>query len=255
MKQKNRDRFISLIFFITFIQIIIFIFLDGIGGYANDGVSGFIEQANLKKSLGNWYQLVFWTVHVNLIVSLIGMFWFWANKYLIYKNVLFSFISFMLFCLFAILVFKWNAFTYNPYEAFKTLFLHLINPLIAFIVLFFIKKEIYLVWQYQFYSSIYVTFYFAMTIVIYYQFNFTIDASEELRGKPLWIYGFLDFNNAIFAIPTTNLIFRCFFVSFLFLLSPFVGMITFITIKFIFQIPSNSLTSLSPKKWFNLKSF
>lgn len=239
---------ISTIFFLIFSQVMIFIFLDGVGGFANDGVSGFIEQANLQNALGDWYQLVFWTDQVNLCCATLGMLYFIFYKNQIYKNLLFCSISYMLFCLFAISVFSWDSFSYNPYESAKTLLFHFINPLVSFIILFWIKNEILLSYKIMIYCSFYVTFYYILALIIYYNFNFTENANEDLRGNHLWIYGFLDFNNQLMFVPTKNIIARFFVVGFGLLLTPIIGFLDFIFIKFIFNVRIQNIQSFLMKK-------
>ena len=54
MKKINiKDIVISSVSFILFVVVLFYIFMDGFGKKGSHGVSGFIEQDNLRKTLGD----------------------------------------------------------------------------------------------------------------------------------------------------------------------------------------------------------
>ncbi len=235
MKKINiKDIVISSVSFILFVVVLFYIFMDGFGKKGSHGVSGFIEQDNLRKTLGDWYQLVFWTFQVNIWFLIIGILWFFLKRNKIIQNMFFCSASYLLFCLFAMSVFEFKSFKTNAYESSKTLFVHCIIPIISFIMLLSVRKEISLQWKWLFINSLYVTFYIILTLIIYYNFNFAADS--QYPNKPLWIYGFLDYNNQIMFVPLPNMTLTILGICGLLILTPGVGMVLFLFIKFIFFI-------------------
>ncbi|MBD5422965.1 MAG: hypothetical protein HDR43_00495 [Mycoplasma sp.] len=228
---------ISGICFIHFLVLLFFIFVDGVAKKGSSGVSGFIEQDSLRKTLGDWYQLVFYTFHINIYFSITGMLYGFFYQNNIIKNLFFCAVSYMLLCLFAMFVFRFNSFKTNMYESIKTLSVHGIAPTISLIMLFSIRKEIILDWKILILNSFYITFYIILTLIIYYNFKFTPDTSYP--NKPLWIYGFLDYDNQIMFIPLNTMTSTIIGITFLLLITPMVGMVLFIFMKLIFNIKMN----------------
>lgn len=225
-KEDKKAIIFSLVSFFMFLEVMVFIFMDGIWGWANDGVSGFIEQANLKWTLGNWYQLVFLTVQVNLIFSFFGtLFFVYRDKRWI-KNILFSFSSFLLLCLLSLFVFSWSSLKTNPYEAWKTVFLHALNPLTSFLLIL-MMKGLEIDWKGLKICSFYLTFYYIMAMIIYYNFQFSSNADESLIGKPLWIYAFLDFSKSVMFISIKNVWYEIIVNGFFLLVSPLLSLSIF----------------------------
>lgn len=138
------NRVIFVFSFIYFIILLFFIFYDGIAKKGSSGVSGFIEQDALRKTLGDWYQLVFYTFHINLYFVISGILYgfFYQNK--IIQNMFFCSSSYMLLCLFSMFVFNFDSFRYNFYESLKTLFVHFIIPVTSLIFLFIVRNRIIL---------------------------------------------------------------------------------------------------------------
>lgn len=230
---------ISSICFVFFIILSLYIFMDGIGGFAADGVSGFIEQSNLQKTLGPWYQLIFYTFQINLIFCISGMLYFFFSDKQFIKNLMFSSSSFLIFCLFAMLVFNFDSFQYNPYESSKTIFVHLIIPTSSLIIIFLLRKEIILNIKTLFMLSLYMTFYLILSLIIYYNINFSYDVDNDLAGKKLWIYGFLDFDNQILFIPTNIHWFKILLIVFWISISPTISFCLFLLLKYSFNIKTN----------------
>ena len=233
-KYRIKDIIISSICFVLFGVVLFYIFMDGFGKKGSHGVSGFIEQDNLRKSLGDWYQLIFWTFQVNVWFLIIGISWMFLRKNKIIQNMFFCSSSYLLFCLFAMTVFEFKSFKTNAYESSKTLFVHCIIPIISFVMLLSIRKDIKIQWKWLWINSLYVTFYIVLTIIIYYSFTFAPDS--QYPNKPLWIYGFLDYNNQIMFVPLKGMGLTILGICVLLILTPLVGMILFIFIKFIFNI-------------------
>ena len=229
---------ISIISFVFFCIIMFYIFMDGIGNKGSHGVSGFIEQDNLRKSLGDWYQLVFYTFQVNLYFVIIGMSWAFLHNNRIVQNLFFCSICFLLFCLFAMYVFEFKSFKTNAYESSKTLFVHCIIPLSSFVILWFVRKEICLEWKWLWINSLYITFYVILSVGIYYTHNFTEDS--QYPNQHLWIYGFLDYDNQIMFVPLPGLGLTVFGIIVTILISPLIGMVLFIFIKWIFNLKIKS---------------
>lgn len=231
---KIKDIVISITCFIFLIVILYFILMDGIGKKGSSGVSGFIEQDNLRKSLGDWYQLVFYTFHANLFFTIIGSSWMFLSKNGIIQNLFFCSICYLLFCFFAVAVFDFASFKTNQYESTKTLFVHIIIPIVSFIILLLIRQDIFLQWKWLWICSFYLTVYIVMTVAIYYTFDFAQDS--QYPGKPLWIYGFLDYDNQIMFIPLPGLPLTIIGIVITILLTPFIGIALFLFMKMLFFV-------------------
>lgn len=238
MKTKKikitKEMFISIICFIYLIVVIFFIFMDGIGKKGASGVSGFIEQDNLRKSLGEWYQLVFYTFQVNIYFLIIGISYYFLHKSNTIKNLFFCSTSLLLLCIFAILVFDFKSFKNNSYEATKTLFVHFLIPTSAFVMLWIIRKEFIIKWNIIFINSLYITIYLLITVILYYSKKFSFDSS--MPNQNLWIYRFLDYNKQIMFIPLPGMFLSILGIIILLLISPFIGIAIFLFIKFVFVI-------------------
>lgn len=245
-KEDKKVIIFSIVCFFMFVEVLTFIFMDGVGGWANDGVSGFIEQANLKWALGNWYQLVFLTVQVNIIFSFFGTLFFVFRDSAWIKNILFCFSSFLLLCLLSLLVFSWSSLKTNPYEAWKTVFLHALNPLTSFILIL-MMQGFKIDWKGLKVCSLYLTFYYVMAMIIYYNFQFTSKADESLVGKPLWIYAFLDFSRSVLFISIKNIWYEIIINGFFLLLTPLFSLSIFTLMSIVLS------ADIEFKKPFSLK--
>ncbi len=229
----KKEKIISLISFIYFVVVLFYIFMDGIGKKGSSGVSGFIEQDNLRKSLGDWYQLVFYTFQVNLYFLIVGILYVFFYDKQVMKNLFFCSASLLLLCLFAMFVFKFSSFKRNAYEASKTLFVHCIIPISGLIMVFLIRKEIVLQWKWLWINSLYVLFWMILSVIIYYTFKFSPDSQHP--SEPLWIYGFLDYDNQIMFVHFPGN-WKYLGIILALLISPIVGILVFLFIKFIFNI-------------------
>lgn len=233
------NRVIFLFSFIYFIILLFFIFYDGIAKKGSSGVSGFIEQDALRKTLGDWYQLVFYTFHINLYFVISGILYgfFYQNK--IIQNMFFCSSSYMLLCLFSMFVFSFESFMYNFYESLKTLFVHFIIPVTSLIFLFIVRNRIILDWKILWINSLYITFFIVLSLIIYFNFYFSDDTLYP--GKNLWIYKFLDYNEQIMFIPLTTLYLSIIGIIITLLISPFIGMTIFLFFKNLFIIRINPI--------------
>lgn len=240
------NRIIFLFSFMYFIILLFFIFYDGIGKKGSSGVSGFIEQDALRKSLGDWYQLVFYTFHINLYFVISGMLYGFFYKNKIIQNMFFCSSSYMLLCLFSMFVFRFTSFAYNFYESLKTLFVHFIIPTTAMIFLFIVRKKITLDWKILWINSFYVTFFIILSLIIYFNFYFTEDSLYP--GQHLWIYGFLDYDKQIMFVPLPTLTLTIVGIIFTLIISFFIGMIIFLFFKFLFKIHINPITKYKNKR-------
>lgn len=240
---KNKRYIILVSCMIYLFVVTYFILVDGIFKKGTSGVSGFIEQDSLRKSLGDWYQLVFYTFHVNIYFLIVGILYGIYPRNKIIKNLFFSSATLIILCLCSLIVFSFKSFNYNPYEATKTLFVHGIIPISALLMLFWIKNEIVIDWRILWINSFYFTFYLMLSLIIYYNFKFTQDSPYP--GQPLWIYAFLDYDHQIFFIKTSSNVFlKSFSIGILLTISPFAALGLFNINKNIYNIKSiNTLKS------------
>lgn len=231
---KERNFWISCISFSLLISVLSFIIVDGLNKSINEGVSGFIEQSNLRKSLGEWYQLVFYTFQINIYFLTIGTLLVFFKDNNLIKNLLFCSSSYLLLCFLALAVFKIRLIVVNPYETIKTLIVHGIVPIFSFVSVYLIREEIQLKWKTLWINSSYLTIYIIMTIIIYYNVDFATNTSHP--GEPLWIYAFLDYDNQIMFIPLPGLVWTIIGIITLLIATPFIAMLIFILMKIIFQL-------------------
>ncbi|MBR2022450.1 MAG: hypothetical protein IJ997_02030 [Mycoplasmataceae bacterium] len=229
-----KNIFISSICFIYLIIILFFIFMDGVGKKGSYGVSGFIEQDHLRKSLGDWYQLIFYTFQVNIYFLIIGISYVFLSKSKIINNLFFCSSTLLFLCLLSMFVFKFDSFKYNSYGATKTIFVHLLIPISSFIMVFIIRKEIFLEWKILWINSLYIPIYIILTVIVYYLVNFAPDTNYP--NQPLWIYKFLDYNNQILFIPLPGIGLTILGIVILILLTPPFGMFLFALSKMVFGI-------------------
>lgn len=232
--------------FVYFIILLFFIFYDGIGKKGSSGVSGFIEQDALRKSLGDWYQLVFYTFHINIYCVISGMLYGCLSQNKIVQNMFFCSSSYMLLCLFSMFVFRFTSFSYNFYESLKTLFVHFIIPSTSLIFLFIVRNRIILDWKILWINSLYVTFFIILSLIIYFNFYFTEDSLYP--GQHLWIYGFLDYDNQIMFVPLPTLALTILGIIATLIISPFVGMAVFLFFKILFKIKINPIVKYRNKR-------
>lgn len=240
---SSKEVIISIISLLYFCVVVFYIFMDGFGKKGSSGVSGFIEQDNLRKSLGDWYQLIFYTFQVNIYFLIIGISYVFLHNNKVVKNLFFCSSSLLLFCFFSMTVFNFNSFKTNAYEASKTLFVHCLIPLSSFFMVLSIRNEIFLEYKWLWINSLYILFYVVLTIIIYYTFTFSQDS--QYPGKPLWIYKFLNYDYEIMFVPLPNLSLTILGIIVTLLISAPIGMLLFVFMKFCFLI---RIEPFKPKK-------
>ncbi len=246
-KKSNYINIVIFLIYVFYLMIILFfIFYDGIAKKGSSGVSGFIEQDALRKSLGDWYQLVFYTFHINIYFVISGIFYSLFPQNKIAQNMIFCSSSYMLLCFFAMLVFRFDSFSYNFYEASKTLFVHCISPLTALILIYFLRTKIFLSWRALWINSLYITLFIILSLIIY--FNFTFAEDTLYPGQHLWIYGFLDYDKQIMFINLPNFTWMIVGITITILISPFVGMTIFMFFKYLLNIKMNPIIKCKNKQ-------
>ncbi|UVD81922.1 hypothetical protein NV226_01285 [Mycoplasma iguanae] len=80
-----------------------------------------------------------------------------------------------------------------PFKSFLSVLVHAINPIIGFVVMFLVRKNIIVKWKSISYASLYVLAYFAFGLVLFF-----ISKATTTAAKPAVIYSFLNFTNPLF---------------------------------------------------------
>lgn len=228
-----RDYFISIISILIFAQFVGWTLYDHLTNwrpkyYTNNSV----DYDALRKYFPP-YEFFFMTTHVILLVSFTGSFYFLYKENQFFKTLFFCSVAYMVFNAFGLTRFRWDSINKDPYNSYKTLASHFEFPLISFLMLLWVRKDIYLNWNALIIGSLYLMFFYISTMIIYYSITFT---NNDNQIENLKMYQFLDFNNRIMCFPTSNLGLKIFFNTSLIIFCPISGIVVFIVFKIIYNI-------------------
>ncbi len=231
---RNKHWIITLIVFILAAQFFITLFYDWITGWETQhNATESIDYAALKKYLSNCYSIFFMTDQTSIFFFVTGLLYFKFHKSDHYKTVYFCASALLVFDIFALSHFNWSNIYVEVYGSYKSLLCHLVLPVIAWLLLIWIRGDITLKWREILICSSYLFIFWFVTLVVYYSVTYTNQNGQTVH---LMIYKFMDFNKSIITFPAENMVARVFTNWILFALTPLAGIGITLVYKFIYFV-------------------
>ncbi len=196
-------------------------------------VNDSVDYDALRKYLGELYPLAFLTDWTIILAFGVGLFSFIGYQNKNFKSTLFCLLTFLVFNIFALIKFKWEMTTIEKYSSYKTLSCHLVFPIIAFLLMWWVRKDVLITIKSAAYCSLFLTIYYLFAITLYYSISY-INNNGELTN--LKIYDFLDFNNKVIIFNTNSISPRWIWNIIIVLISPLASLGIFLVFKFIYNV-------------------
>lgn len=163
--------------------------------------TGLAEVNSLKRVFGPFYMLGYFTVQTNFFLGIaLIIFYFFpesnkSNSILMgsVSLITITFIVYWLLLAPSVKVYEWL----NPYATVSTLFLHGINPIIGFVFVIMIRREIILNKRIVGYCSYYAMFFVAYHAILYGA-GATVHPDDPNSIKGATIYSFLDIQRILY---------------------------------------------------------